>query len=351
MKFHGIGLPFSPHQSSCSNRTPTNFTWTDDKNESCNVQVWMDRYIPRGILEKRIPGVSKYAWICESKAILPEFREGINNLVLFDALINSYDGIFTCDQELVDMHEKIHFCFAGSNLPWTPETDYKIHDKTELCSFLSSPKQITDGHHLRHRIYNKFKRREHGEHLVHLFGSISNHPIGVKHNCHMPGHEDNGWHDKGASLHLFRFQIVVENTRYDDYFTEKLTDCFATGTIPLYYGPKNIGKYFNTDGIIQIDEDESMIDFIVNNRLTEDLYLSKMDAIKDNFERVKNLQMADDMLFDKIQELESQNVSIKGGSPYDANQTLQSGCTYGDSVDLSYNYCEILMEQLQRRNN
>jgi len=101
------------------------------------------------------------------------------------------------------------------------------------------------------------------------------------------------------------FSIVIENDQYDDYFTEKITDCFATGTIPVYYGTKNIGNYFNTDGIIEIPNDENLVDFIITNRLNKDLYYSKMDAIEDNLERVKNMQLADDMLFDKIQELDS----------------------------------------------
>ena len=48
-----------------------------------------------------------------------------------------------------------------------------------------------------------------------------------------------------------------------------------------------------------------MLDFMLSTKLTPDLYYSKMDAIKDNFERVKTMQLADDMLFEKIQELNS----------------------------------------------
>ena len=76
------------------------------------------------------------------------------------------------------------------------------------------------------------------------------------------------------------FSIAVENAVYDTYFTEKLTDCFATGTIPVFYGSKKvIKKYFNPDGVIFLDDNFDI------STLTEDLYYSKMDAIKDNFER------------------------------------------------------------------
>ena len=97
----------------------------------------------------------------------------------------------------------------------------------------------------------------------------------------------------------------MENDRYDDYFTEKLTDCFATGTIPLYWGTKNIGKYFNTDGIIMLHGNNvEQIRRQISETSTT-MYMTRKEAVMDNFERVKNLQMADDMLFDKIQELNS----------------------------------------------
>jgi hypothetical protein len=46
----------------------------------------------------------------------------------------------------------------------------------------------------------------------------------------------------------------MENATYSNMFTEKITDCFMTGTIPIYYGISNIGDYFNTDGIIILDD-------------------------------------------------------------------------------------------------
>ena len=73
--------------------------------------------------------------------------------------------------------------------------------------------------------------------------------------------------------------------------TEKIADCFATGTIPIYYGCKDIGKVFNEDGIIWLDGTFKIED------LSFDLYHSKMDAIKDNFNRIKNLPTAEDYIY------------------------------------------------------
>jgi len=94
----------------------------------------------------------------------------------------------------------------------------------------------------------------------------------------------------------------MENDKYDSYFTEKITDCFATGTVPIYYGSKSIGEYFNTDGIIFLDGDVNTM-YNTISKIRGEMYYSRIDAIKDNMERVKTMQLADDMLYEKIKEL------------------------------------------------
>ena len=40
----------------------------------------------------------------------------------------------------------------------------------------------------------------------------------------------------------------MENNIEPDYFTEKLIDCFLTGTVPIYLGPKQVENYFDPNG-------------------------------------------------------------------------------------------------------
>jgi isopentenyl phosphate kinase len=47
---------------------------------------------------------------------------------------------------------------------------------------------------------------------------------------------------------------LSENSIYPKYYTEKITDCFATGTIPIYYGDRSIGEDFDMNGIIFMDD-------------------------------------------------------------------------------------------------
>ena len=74
----------------------------------------------------------------------------------------------------------------------------------------------------------------------------------------------------------------------------KLTDCFALGTVPIYWGCPSIGKYFNTDGMIMLTEDFDPSIFTLN----ANVYHKMMPAIEDNLNRVKNLKGSDDYLWD-----------------------------------------------------
>jgi hypothetical protein len=47
--------------------------------------------------------------------------------------------------------------------------------------------------------------------------------------------------------------FAFENANYPGAFCEKLTDFFATGTIPIYWGNPDIGEFFDTNGIIIFD--------------------------------------------------------------------------------------------------
>ena len=52
---------------------------------------------------------------------------------------------------------------------------------------------------------------------------------------------------KLTALKDYAFSIVIENSKIDYYFTEKLIDCFSTGTIPIYYGCPSIGNFFDME--------------------------------------------------------------------------------------------------------
>ena len=99
---------------------------------------------------------------------------------------------------------------------------------------------------------------------------------------------------KEEGLNNYMFSIALENAQYSTDITEKILDCFATGTIPMYWGAPDIGDFFNKDGIIIWTDDFDI------NQLNEDVYYSKMDAIKDNFERYMNIIPSEDLLYEEM---------------------------------------------------
>jgi hypothetical protein len=107
----------------------------------------------------------------------------------------------------------------------------------------------------------------------------------------MYGHGSNPINRKEDGLVDYMFSFAMENSVYDYNITEKITDCFATGTIPIYFGTPDIGKYFNMDGIIMLDDNFSL------DMLTPELYASKINAINDNFERANKLLVPEDYMY------------------------------------------------------
>jgi len=281
-----FGSPFDPinHFSSNSNRKPKTFSWCLDYTST---RVYLDNSITQAAINPIQPKEKekRYGWICESRSIVPELNRVLhsNHQEIFDR--GNFDTIFTSDKELVKLNPKFKFCLAGSNLPWTAEQHYKLHNKTKLVSMIASAKVITSGHAFRHSIAAKYKDR------VDLYGgAFGTKKIGLSNNLNTV------WHNKDEALVDYMFSIVTENDKYDTYYTEKITDCFANGVIPVYWGPSDIGDYFNTDGIIILNDEFDI------SSLTPDLYYSKLDAIKDNMQRLYTLEGADDMVYRLIQE-------------------------------------------------
>lgn len=67
--------------------------------------------------------------------------------------------------------------------------------------------------------------------------------------------------DRAAKAAAFGMshQIVIENVRARNYFSEKIVDCLVRGVTPIYVGCPNIGDYFDADGVFQcVDADEAV---------------------------------------------------------------------------------------------
>ena len=206
----------------------------------------------------------------ESKTIVPNQYEQVKqNLTL---LGNIFRKIYVHDENLLSMHPIFEYVPPAANFTWVK--DRRIYEKSRLMSLISSGKGFTEGHKRR----NAYMQRQ-----MELNPWID-----------FYGRQFKPFETKEQPLAEYMYSITIENESYSNYYTEKLMDCFATGTVPIYRGTPKLSEMFNPEGVILLSDDLDL------KSLNRDLYFSKMDAVKDNFDRCLKHKKADDVLFEKI---------------------------------------------------
>ena len=219
----------------------------------------------------------KFIWLLESREIIPDQYKFIEDN--YDFVASRVDGIFTADQRLTaetGPDGKFLYCLSNA-APWVMDRD--IYTKSKLVSMIASNKGYTEGHRRRLKVVQAY---------VDKFGQEDLYGWGLTHELPLK--------EKSRGLRDYMFSFACENANYPTYFTEKLTDCFACGTIPVYYGTAGVAQYFNPEGIIFLDQN-SPWDNIPWDKLTEEYYESKKDVIKENFEIAQCMRVAEDYMY------------------------------------------------------
>ncbi len=254
-----VGGGFQHEICSSAGNVPKLVEWDKGRHEGA-ISIHIDNAIkqPTNKLKRN------YAWISESSAIIPHIIKWVSQNIFY--MENNYELIFTHDVRLLPLSTKMKFILPNA-VPWV--SDYGVHKKTKLVSMIASLKKYCSGHLYRHTIIEKYKNQ------VDLFGTGLNR---IEH--------------KEEGLNNYCFSIAMENDNYPNIFCEKITDCFATGAIPIFWGTPNIGEFFNEEGIIMLTDDFKIED------LSVDLYESKMEAVLDNYERAINLPTSEDYMYE-----------------------------------------------------
>ena len=222
-------------------------------------------------------GKPKFIWLLESREIIPDQYKFIEDN--YDFVASRVDGIFTADQRLTTEagpDGKFLYCLSNA-APWVMDRD--IYTKSKLVSMIASNKGYTEGHRRRLKVVQAY---------VDKFGQDDLYGWGLTHELPLK--------EKSRGLREYMFSFACENANYPTYFTEKLTDCFACGTIPVYYGTAGVAQYFDSDGIIFLDQN-SPWENIPWDKLTPEYYESKKDVIKENFEIAKSMRVAEDYMY------------------------------------------------------
>ena len=255
---------------SCTdNRTPRHVKYVRNNLQWDGITVFTDGMMYNDCVDK-VQTSCKIGWLIEPPEIAPYHYQNIHQV------IDKFDLIVTHNKRLIDLYpNKCKFVpFGGC---WILPENYRVHAKFKLLSMLYSSKRSTTGHKLRHQIANTITPS-----TIDMFGSGANNPFDIK----------------DSFLPHYMFSIVVENSQEPSYFTEKLLDCFAVGTIPIYWGTPDIGDFFNAGGIFQFDTIEYLQKLLPS--LSPALYLSKMAEIKDNLQRVSLYDTQENQMYDNV---------------------------------------------------
>jgi hypothetical protein len=240
-------------------RKPKNFKWVKTNNPITKKTFVTDNYIPQNY--------GGIAWLVEPPAICPTPYNWIKENH------NKYEYVLTFSEELLLKGSNFLYYPFGNTLLNEDEWNLYEFDKNKLISMVMSNKNFTEGHNLRHKIKNNLNTN------VDLFGSGIN----------------GQYSPKIDSCKNYRFQIVIENSKYEYYFTEKILDCFLTGVIPIYWGSNKVIEHFDKDGIIMFNSEQELFEII--NNITIEMYSEKFNSVKNNFNISKNYSYSEDWIY------------------------------------------------------
>ncbi|MEX3008136.1 hypothetical protein [Hoeflea sp. TYP-13] len=145
---------------------------------------------------------------------------------------------------------------------WVETSDLEPVEKTRNMSLIASAKTELEGHALRHKIASWCNEAGQDVDLLGLaYKRIDR---------------------KEDGLLQYRYTVVIENSREEGYFTEKLVDSLLCDTLPIYWGAPDIGRYFDMEGMVVCQSEDELKQAILN--ATPLHYRQKQAAIARNHE-------------------------------------------------------------------
>ncbi|MBP5361909.1 MAG: hypothetical protein J6Y71_02610 [Ruminococcus sp.] len=208
--------------------------------------------------------------LIEPRSIQPE-----NYLLAMDHY-NRFRYIFTHDSQLLR--------FAPNALPIFYWRDYELKDefKRKDISMICGTKRMCPIHRERMKIADVI------EDQVDILGDYKGERCTI---------------DEAYSE--YKFAVVIENYLDDWWFTEKILNAFSHKTVPIYYGARYIGAFFDEKGIIRVRklwDIPKIIDILYESGLEKEYY-SRSNAIMNNYQAVQKYRDFEDLFFKKYSDL------------------------------------------------
>ena len=215
---------------SVATQTPRLMRYVREQLEWPGITVFTDRWMYDPIVDD-VQSRYKIGWLHEARALHPENYDRIEDVG------GKFDAIMTHDVALIDRWPAscIKTIRGGS---WVGLDQWGMYPKSKSVSMILSDKTQLEGHALRHAIAQAGLP-------IDLYGP-SYTPIGI---------------DKALAYRDYRFAVVVEACREENFFSEHLIDALAYGCVPLYWGCPNIADYF-PGGFLYFEDVPGLFDLL-----------------------------------------------------------------------------------------
>jgi hypothetical protein len=180
-----------------------------------------------------------------------------------------YSRIYTTDEMLIGsryFHVQPALCWRVNK-----NYDYLLHcnvpDKKRTLSWITSNKTVFHGHRARMKFLKQIPPDLELDLMGYGFKEVQ---------------------DKWDGLSSYKYSLAIENFSNRYYWSEKISDCFLSWTMPIYFGCSRISDYFPEEALIQIDiRNPDSIDKI-REAISANTWKHSLDAIAHSRELILN---------------------------------------------------------------
>ena len=192
-----------------------------------------------------------------------------------------YHNILVRDPKLASKYNNVHsFSFAEL---WIETDNLKLPDFSQRrgISLIASMKNDFEGHKLRHKLIAFDK--SHTDQLLT--------PLGRAYEQ---------FKNMITALVPFKYSVVIENSIEPHYFSEKILNCLACKTVPIYWGHQSVKQYFDTSNWLffsDLEDGYEKIKFASSGK-----HIVSQDKIHENYTQAKSYSNLYKRMCEKITE-------------------------------------------------
>jgi len=293
-------------------------TWSREEKAGADIVLYWNSWTYRPKHLHRNPDALRVLYMYESVVVDP--------LVYSGKLWEKFDHILTWNHHLAESCRRFHwFPLVYHDLPFSHGYGVTEESEVDEASLLQRPRAISQICGDKYSLIPSelYSLRRHVADWFAAHGTLPMYVYGI------PGMKSPNYvgpsADKHASLSQYRYSLCFENSYHptwsQGWTTEKIFDCMAAHTVPVYYGDSQIEKrvppncfidYRQFDSLADLDRylaelsDEDYLDFVRHARA----FLAEHDPRK---------RYSCNRLYEKL-------VEIKTGNPpsLDVGNTLPS---------------------------